>query len=229
MEYKKIHSLRMIPLFNDLHKDCLEKIESSVVIKKFKRNEVILDEQDTGKFFYIIIKGVVRVVKLLEDGRERILTLQGKGDFFGEMAIIDGRTSPARMVAQECSEILFISKEDFLRIIFHDRKVNKRFIEILCDRLRESWAQIKTLTTLTAEAKISKILYDISSRHGEEIDRVTRITIPMSHKAIADMAATSRETVTRTLADLENRGIINRGNKQYIEILDKQKLRDVFE
>lgn len=229
MEDKKIHSLHMVPLFKELHKNCLEKMESSFTIKKFKRNEIILDEKDTGKFFYVIIKGVVRVVKLLEDGGELIQAIQGKGDFFGEMAIIDSQTSPARMVAQESSEILFISKKDFLKIIFHYKKVNKKLIEILCARLRESWAQIKTLTTFTAEAKISKILYDISIRHGEEINGILRITIPISHRAIADMAVTSRETVTRTLADLESRGIINRENKQYIDILNIQKLRDVFE
>ena len=155
MENKKLLSLRMIPLFNELQQDCLEKLESSFSWKKFKKNDVILDEQDTGKFFYVIIKGVVRVVKLLEDGGERILALQGKGDFFGEMAIIDGRTNPARMVAQECSEILFISKEDFFKIVFNYKKVNRKFIEILCARLRESWAQIKIFTSLSAEARES--------------------------------------------------------------------------
>ncbi len=220
----KLSLLRSVPLFKDLSPDDLEKIGANFQQKKFRRNEIILEEKDTGNFFYLITKGIVRVVKPLDGGRERVLTLQRAGDFFGEMAVLDGRTSPARMIAQEPAEIIFLAKDDFLDIVMNHKKVNREFIQILCERLREAWGQLKTLTSLLAEQRVCKVLYDIAHRHGEKIDGGVKIMIPLRHKEIADMVATSRETVTRILLDLEHRSIIKKDNKKYIIILHPEKL-----
>jgi CRP/FNR family transcriptional regulator len=219
--------LRAVPLFSDLSDDELSRFQEKFLIKQFKKNDIILDEQETGKYFYVILKGVVRIVKPLDGGRERVLALHREGDFFGELAIFDGQTSPARMVAREPVEILFIKKEDFKEIVLINKQVNEKLIHFLCERLRESWGQIKTLTSLTAEKRICKALCDITRRHGEKTEQGIKIMMQLSHQEIADIAATSRETVTRTLLALQEQNIILKGIKKYIVILDSDRLMNI--
>src|SRR5512135_3727310 len=103
MENVKIDFLRNIELFSGLDEEELNQISSKVVLKEFKKNEVILYEEDTNEFMYIVLFGKVTVVKTTEDGKEIILAAHQSGEFFGEMSLIDGMTSPATVMATENS------------------------------------------------------------------------------------------------------------------------------
>ena len=92
-----------MPLFAGLSDEDLAGLESIITEKHFLKNEVILQEEDTSNYMYMVFSGKVKVIQTSADGKEHILAVRVKGGSFGEMAIIDGKTSPATVVAMEVS------------------------------------------------------------------------------------------------------------------------------
>ena len=112
-EEYKIRLLRRIYLFSSLTNEELHAIAGKIIVKSFKRHEVILHDEDTNEFMYSILEGEVKVVQTTEEGKEIILAMHRSGDFFGELSLIDGKTVPATVLATKDSITAIISKKDF--------------------------------------------------------------------------------------------------------------------
>src|SRR6266581_4943137 len=111
-------ALKGVPFFHDLTSGEIEAFNRMVVKKHYSREEVVLFEEDTANYMYIILSGKVRVVQMGTEGKERILAIHKRGDYFGELALFDGKTSPATVIAMEESYIGLLSKNDFDGLVF---------------------------------------------------------------------------------------------------------------
>ena len=110
----KVEHLRKVPIFSDLSDSDLEKISSKMISRIYEKGKMILLEESEGETFFIILSGVVKVTRLSDDGREVILAILGESDFFGEMSLLDGEGRSANIVANEKSEVVTLSRRDFL-------------------------------------------------------------------------------------------------------------------
>lgn len=196
---KKVEVLKRIQLFQFLSDDELHAIWPKVVFREFKKGQLILREQQTNEFMYIVIRGKVKIFQISEDGRERILSLHNTGEFFGEMSLIDGATSPATVSALEPSTVAIISRSDFYALLHSQSKILNNLLNILCFRLRDSWKKIQMLTFHDASDRVKMLLMMLEESHGEKTDRGTVLNIKLIHQNIADMTSLTRETVTRVL------------------------------
>jgi len=174
-------------------------------------------EEDTANYMYIIFSGKVKVIQLSTDGREKILTYHKKGEFFGEMALIDGKTSPATIMAVEDTDIGLITKADFETYILKSEKVLRELTSMLCIRLRESWLMIRVLSFADAEQRVRATLKLLSTQYGVNDSQGTIITLKLTHRDIASYSSVSRETATRLLDRFSKDG--------EIEILDSKNIR----
>ena len=208
MENIKIDFLRNIQLFSSLTDEGLLHISSSIMLKEFKKNEVILYEQDTNEFMYIILFGKVRVIQTTEDGKEIILATHRSNELFGEISLIDGKTSPATVLATEASLIAIISKKDFYSLLIHQSKVLEKMLQILCSRLRESWKRIEILNFKDASQRIKMLFLLLSHDNGQKTPEGVVLNIKLTHQNIADMVGLTRETVTRVIDKLRREGEI---------------------
>ena len=138
--------LKNIPIFTCLTDDQLATLRNIIEEKKFFRNNVILWEEDTQRYMYIVSAGKVKVIQTSEDGKEHILAIHRKGEFFGEMALLDGKTAPATVIAMEDSVIQLIARESFEKFLLKDEKVMNQLVSMLCQRLRESWLMLKVMS-----------------------------------------------------------------------------------
>jgi len=213
MENVKIDFLKNIELFSGLDEEELNQISSKVVLKEFKKNEVILYEEDTNEFMYIVLFGKVTVVKTTEDGKEIILAAHQAGEFFGEMSLIDGMTSPATVMATENSLVAIIAKTDFLGLLTDYRKVLEKMLLILCSRLRGSWKIIHMLNFKNASQRIKMLFLSLSFDRGQKTPDGVTLGIKLTHQNIADMIGLTRETVTRVLDKWQKDGDIGIKNK----------------
>jgi CRP/FNR family transcriptional regulator, cyclic AMP receptor protein len=179
----------------------VEKIElkKHIVIRDFRRNEIILNEDDTLNFLYLIISGELKVVQKSTEGQEHILAIHEKGDFFGEMGLLDGKTTPAAVVALKNGRIGLIPREAFFQIIMTNRMVKDQIIGILCMRLRHAWLQIRAMSFESAEHRIRFTLQELGGKFGVHDNRGIMIDLDVTHQNIASLSMTSRETVTRFL------------------------------
>jgi CRP/FNR family transcriptional regulator len=129
--------LKNILLFSSLTDEELQHIGDKVVFKKAKKNDVIMHEEDTNEFMYVILAWKVKVVRITEDGKEIILAIHRSRESFGGLSIIDNKTAPAMVLAAEKSIVAIISRKDFYSLIYTQGKVLDTLLQILCSRLRD--------------------------------------------------------------------------------------------
>lgn len=208
-ENVKIDFLKNIKLFSSLSDEELYNISSKVIVEEFKKNEVILHEEDTNEFMYIILFGNAKVTQTTKEGKEIILAIHKADEFFGEISLIDGKTSPATVTATENSLLAIISKKDFYSLIFSQDKVLEKLLVILCSRLRDSWKRIELLNFRNALDRVKMIFLMLSYDNSKKTDEGIVLTVKLTHQNIADMTGLTRETVTRILDKLQGSGEIS--------------------
>ena len=200
--------IKNIPLFSELSNEEIERIERIIIKKNFAKDQIVLLEEDTDNYMYIVYSGMVRVVKQSIEGREQIITMHKKSDFFGEMALLDGKTAPATVIAHEDSVIGLLSKDDFEEHILSHEIIRRKIIDLLCAHLRDSWAMIKILSFNSAEQRIIAVLERMHELYGVVDDRGGIINVKLTHQQIANYASVTRETATRVLNQLEKEVVI---------------------
>ena len=205
-----------IPLFADLSNEEVELIEGIIVKKNFVKDQIVLLEEETANCMYIVYAGKVRVVKQSTEGREQILTIHKKNECFGELSLLDGKTSPATVIAHEDAVIGLLSKNDFEQLLLDHEVIRNKIITLLCTSLRESWTMIKILSFDNAEQRILAALDRMQQLYGLVDGRGVIVNVRLTHQQIANFASVTRETVTRVLKRLENDAVI--------QILDGKKI-----
>jgi CRP/FNR family transcriptional regulator, cyclic AMP receptor protein len=194
-----IKFLKKTALFSSLTADELHQVMGNVIIKKFKKNEIILHEENTSQFMYIILDGEAKVVQSTDTGKEIIMSMHQSGDFFGELSLIDGKTAPAAVYATKDSMTAIISKNDFYALLLSQNKVLENLLRILCSRLRDSMKKIQILNFNNAAQRIKMLFLMLSETYGEQSAEGIILKIKLIHQDIADMTGLTRETVTRIL------------------------------
>jgi CRP/FNR family transcriptional regulator len=217
-ESRKNSFLKQTEIFSKLNDAELEEIIHNIIVKQFRKNETILYEEDTGEFMYIILMGKVKVIKTTVDGKEIIMAMHKSGSFFGEMALIDGKTAPASVIATEDSLIALISKEDFLSIVFNQNKVTKNMMEILCSRLRKSWDTIQLLNFNNATQRTKMLFLMLVDEYGVKDKQGITLNIKLTHQDISDMTGLTRETVTRVIDKLQKLKAITILKSKFIQL-----------
>ncbi len=210
--------IRGIPFFAGLSAEEAAEVEPLIIKKRFTRGQVVLFEEDTSKYMYIIFSGKVKVVQMSDDGKERILAIHRRNDFFGELSLFDGKTEPATVISMEETEIGLLSKEDFDRFVLRNEQILRQFISMLCSRLRESWQMLRIMSFADAEERVRAVLKNMIRLYGVKDQRGVLVTLKLTHREIANYASVSRETVSRLLKRLTREGEIEVLDKKYLLI-----------
>jgi CRP-like cAMP-binding protein len=214
---EEVTFLRNVPIFNELSDQELEKIAGLGVRKKYKKGSIILLEEETGAALFVIITGKVKIVRMDDDGREVILSILGASDFFGEMAILDGLTRSASVVATSKSELFMIHRRDFLKLLNDYPLVAIALLRELTGRLRKADTQIKSLSLKDAAGRVANVVLQLADEVGMfRKGRVEIDELPLQQD-LANMAGTSRETISRMIHKFIKKGYLQlQGNKLII-------------
>jgi CRP-like cAMP-binding protein len=214
---EEVSFLRNVPIFNELSDQELEKIAGLGVRKKYKKGSIILLEEETGAALFVIVSGKVKIVRMDDDGREVILSILGESDFFGEMAILDGLTRSASVVATSKSELFMIHRRDFLKLLNDYPMVAIALLRELTGRLRKADAQIKSLSLKDAAGRVANVVLQLADDIGMfRKGRVEIDELPLQQD-LANMAGTSRETISRMIHKFIQKGYLQlQGNKLII-------------
>jgi CRP-like cAMP-binding protein len=214
---EEVDFLRNVPIFNELSDQELEKIAALGIRKKYKKGSIILLEEETGAALFVIVSGKVKIVRMDDDGREVILSILGGSDFFGEMAILDGLTRSASVVATSKSELFMIHRRDFLKLLNDFPMVAIALLRELTGRLRKADAQIKSLSLKDAAGRVANVVLQLADEIGMfRKGRVEIDELPLQQD-LANMAGTSRETISRTIHKFIQKGYLQlQGNRLII-------------
>lgn len=205
-----IKLLASVPIFSELTSLELEELSFRMSRQRYKKNNMILMEDEFGDTFFIISKGIVKITRISEEGREVILAMLGEGDFFGEMSLLDGETRSANAIAFDDAEVLILKRHDFIDLLQKYPKIAISLLAEMASRIRKSDHQIESLSLSDAEHRIGMTLMRLAEDLGTIHNGVVEITKMPYQQDLASMAGTSRETVSRMLKLLEKKGMIKR-------------------
>jgi CRP/FNR family transcriptional regulator/CRP/FNR family cyclic AMP-dependent transcriptional regulator len=207
-----IDTLRAIPLFSNVTDEDLEQVASHLIERRFPRNTTIVEEGLAGDYMYVIREGRVKVTKLSEDGREKILEFLDAGSFFGEMALLDRAPRIASVKTLKPVKLLALSRSDFLKLLRKSPDLALSVIQELCKRLRTVDDQASALSFQRVKDRTKGLLQRLARDPHEEGGRITP---SLTHQQMADMIGTSRETVTRVVKELKQEGWLQQEGKRY--------------
>ena len=225
---KNIDLLKTVSLFWDLDLTELGYISEKMVSKKFESGNLIFLEETKGENLFFVVEGSVKVTRLSKDGREVILAMLNEGDFFGEMSLLDGESRSANVIALEDTEVLSLFRDDFLDVLHDYPKIAIQLLKEMTSRLRKSDRQIVSLSLSDAEKRIALCIVRFADEQG--IIKNGQVTIPKIpiQQDIANMAGTSRETVSRAMSLLTEEKYIERNGKE-LKILDYKNFIKEFD
>jgi len=201
--------LKKVPLFAELDKLELSHLAEVAFPKTSLKGSFILLEKEMGSTLSIITKGKVKVTVTSEEGKEVILAVLSEGEFFGDLALLDGKPRSASVVAMEETELLNLGRGDFLYELEKNPKLALTILRTLATRLRKADRQIESLALLDVSGRVARTLLNLSSEQGEKTSRGLKIRNRPTHQEIANMSGTTRETVTRVFRDMQKKKLIS--------------------
>ena len=225
---EKIELLQSVSIFWDLNENDLGHIADKMIAKHFENGNYIFLEDSEGEQCFFVLEGSVKVTRLSKDGREVILAMLNEGDFFGEMSLLDGESRSANVIALEKTKVLTLDRNDFITVVNDYPQIAVQLLKELARRLRKSDRQIASLSLSDAEKRIALCIIRFADEQG--VIQNGKVSIPKTpiQQDIANMAGTSRETVSRALGLLEKEDLIERDGRELI-ILDYKKFIKEFD
>src|SRR5437899_12611934 len=133
-----IDTLRHVPLFESLDDETARKLCQLLESIDCKAKTSLFRAGDEGDAMYLIERGKVRISVQATDGHEMTLTELGRGDFFGEMALLDGQRRSADAIVSEDARLAVLSREHFLSFVYSSPNIALEMLTALANRLRNT-------------------------------------------------------------------------------------------
>lgn len=205
-----------VPLFAGLGDRELDVLQQRAKLRTYRRNIVVINEGDEASTLYMIISGQVKVFLSNDEGKEIVINLQGPGEHFGELALIDSTPRSASVMTVKQSRLASISKRDFREVLSEHPDIAFRLIKNLAGRVRVLSENIRSLALLDVYGRVAKTLQSLAREHNGKLVIEERLT----QQDIANRVGASREMVARIMKDLVNGHYITMDKKR-IQINEK--------
>lgn len=216
MNRAPVDFLKRVPILAGLDDDDLHRLSQLLQPRQYRKGEIVFLKDDPGDALYLIQRGAVKIYLTAEDGTEKTLAILQAGEFFGEMALLDDEPRSAMAEALEPCQLLALTKGEFTALLMAHPTMALKIIRTLCARLRRMNAQVEALRSQDAASRIMNALMDLARRHGRDTPRGRRIELKLTHQELANLAGTSRETVTRLLCSLQEEGVVATEGRHWV-------------
>lgn len=221
------HSLAGIGLLQGLTEHEREEFELRCRWLNVHAHEQIINRESDSRDVFFVVSGRARVVNYSLSGREITFDEFGPGDYFGELAAIDGQPRSANVVALTDSFLAKAPPQTFLDLVTSQPTVCVRVLEAMARVVRNSSERIMDLSTLGANNRVFAEILRLA-RSNEKDDGTALIQPIPLHADVASRVSTTRETVARVFGDLARRGLLDR-QKSGIVVRDMEQLEEMVE
>jgi len=204
-----MQTLAHVPFFKDITDFDFEPFDRRCVWRHFDENETILDYEDTTSDVYFIVCGEVRLLIRTRAGKEIILAELRPGQFFGELAAIDGIKRSANATTLTKAELCIMPAAAFREVIFASHMSCDRILRLLTRRVRELNARLAEHSIFDLKHRLySELLRMAGPRPGKSGQRA--VTPPPYHHVLAARIGCRREQVSRELSAMAHEGLIEK-------------------
>ena len=192
--------------------------------RTYRRGEVIFHRGDPGDTLHVVRRGHLKIVVPMEGGEEAVLTIVGPGDLFGEMALLDGGSRSATVVAMEPVETETLSRADFLMLLRGNPDAVDQLLVSLARTIRRLTDALSDLMFLDMRGRLTRKLLELAESHGRASDGAIEITVAFTQEELAGMIGATRPRVNKLLGFFEDEGVITHRGR-LIVILKPDLLR----
>lgn len=207
----------LVPIFNHLEEEQMIEIMKMARSTSYKKGEIIYYAGEESDSLYIVGRGKIRIYRLSESGKERLVRILSPGDFTGELALFNQSIHDSYAEAMEKTNVCTIKGSDIQKILLKYPSIALKILGEFSRRLEKSEKQTTLFATEKVERRIAIFLSEyIDNNEGESME----VTLPMSKKDLASYLGTTPETISRKLRSLEDEGYIKQKSGRKIEILD---------
>ena len=196
----------------------LKKLIQERKTRQFKKNQVIYYEGDKGYGLYLVISGRIKTIKQVNDGRELMTGMYTTDDYLGIHAILSNEAYADTATALEDCQLCLIPKDQLDELLNLYPEVARAFIKLLANDIREKEEQLLQLAYHSVRKKMAEAILRIYRQQDS-----AEMSFKISREDLAAMAGMATETVSRTLADFKDEGLIEKKGGTII-ILDTERL-----
>lgn len=218
--------LATVPLFRGAPERALDVTASVVRRRRFDPDTLLFQEGEPGDAVYLLADGLVKLSKVDLGGHEKTLALLRPPEFFGEMALLGQARRSAAAVTLAPTTCYLLFRDDFQRLLAAYPTVSLNLTSTLAERLRGMDDEAQVLSYQDAQGRVAYVLLRLY-RDGVVDLLPDRARARLTHQDLANLAGTSRETVTRALKALEGEGLIETRPKE-VDLIDVQGLEEVL-
>ncbi|OPA74808.1 Crp/Fnr family transcriptional regulator [Paenibacillus selenitireducens] len=213
--------ISLVPIFNHLQPEEMKEIAATTKSARYERNGQIYGAGDRSAHLYIVHRGRVKLYRLSESGKEQLIRILEPGDFMGELALFSETVLDCYAVAMEKTELCTIQRSDLQEILMKYPAISLKIMEEFSRRLEQTEKQVSSLTSADAEGRIAAYLVQLAKKVDAHVHT---ITLPMTKKDLASYLGTTPETLSRKLAEFQERGFIEQTRQRDIRVLNIEAL-----
>ncbi len=201
-------TLRRVPFLAILPDAEIAWLATRARARQYRAGTTIFHRDDPGPSLHIINSGLVKLTLASPEGREVTVGILDAGDFFGELALLDGGPRSASAVALEGVETLTLDREPFVALLERHPQVATALLGVLGERLRRTDQLIQDILFLDLPGRLAKQLLALADERGVQTPQGIRIALRLSQSELAAMIGATRESVNRCLSAYAERGIV---------------------
>ena len=219
---------RNIAIFSSLSDEELFKIVHMTEHKEFDENDTLCREGEISDKLFLIREGEVKICKITKEGKEQIVYLLSKGDFFGENNLfVNSNISNFSAYAITSGKMCVLNKKSLDKILLENPEISIKIIEEMANRINLAENLAQNLATKDVEVRIASVLVEFMNRYGIEKEEGIYVKLPLNREQMANYCGVTRETVSRKLSKFDKTGIINLHGNKAIIIKDIEALLDL--
>ncbi len=198
-------------MLETLCKKEIEVLDKVAVMRSVPKKEIIYFPEDASNSVYLLKAGKVKISKMSTDGKEVILAILGPGEVFGEMSITGQGNREEIAEATDDTVICVVKIPDLQKMMEKNPKFNMQIYKLIGFRLKKIQSRFESLIFKTSDERVKSFILELADEHGIKVQgnsNEREIRLKLTHEDIAKLTATSRQTVTTVLNDLEKQGVI---------------------
>ena len=205
---EKYWYLKKCSVFADLLPEQIQSLEADCLAREFSRGEIIYLPNDMGNSVMLVARGRVRIYHVTHEGKQSILGFIEPCELFGELSAFDGSTRDEYAEAQEKTLVVLMPREIVQRLMWQQPTVAMKLTKLFGLRLKRVERRLKALLFRSSRDRLVHLLLELGERYGRQTSAGLLIAQKISHQDMASIIGATRETVTITLGELQDEGII---------------------
>ncbi|MFD4755984.1 Crp/Fnr family transcriptional regulator [Streptomyces sp. NPDC058426] len=215
-----------VPYLARLPEDAAGALSKAGAEVTYRARSVLLHKGEPSSHVLLVLAGWLKITDGGPGGHEALLALRGPGDIIGESAALDGSSRAASVTALETVRAVVITAERFSAFLDAHPAASRQLLAVITDRMRAADRKRLEFGAWGVRERLARLLLELAQYHGEHVARGVRIRVPLTQQELAGAVGSSRESVTRLLGELREKGYIATG-RQSIVVVRPERLRRI--